>query len=272
MTTELEKKHTGIVAFEDFLTTDRPEGKDEGELGNEGIGREDVTMPRIGLAQMMSPEINPTHERSIDGLKFNELFHTGWRKPLGPGPLHFVILRRYDPRWIEFFPIDQGGGVKEFNVQKGDPRTDFTTGTDGKRVKPIATMFYDYIVLLLNDLDLTNPMNNVVALSFKSSGLKAAKNLNMLIQARGQKLLPKGVYRIAAGKPATDKKSQGTYAVYVVDNAGWLKPDSEVEKMAIGMFESWKDRSAPKIDTDTTAEEIDDSLANNPPPDDMPQM
>jgi hypothetical protein len=145
---------------------------------------------------------------------------------------------------------------------------------DGKtRVKPIATMFYDYIVLLLNNLDPSNPMDNVVALSFKSSGLKAAKKLNYLINSRGQKLLPKGVYKIGAGKPMVDPKSQGTYAVYAVDNAGWLKPNSDVEKIALGMFESWKDREAPKIDTDTTADEIDDSMAANPEVDDsMPQM
>lgn len=267
MTDELVKQGSqGIVAFEDFLTTERPEGSDTGELGNEGIGREDVTMPRIGIAQMMSPEINPTHARYIEGLKFNELFHTGWQRSLGAGPVHFAILRRYDPRWVEFNPIEQGGGVKDMNVPKGDPRTEFTIGPDGKKVKPIATMFYDYIVLLLNDLDMTNPMNNVVALSFKSSGLKAAKKLNYLINARGQKLLPKGVYKVAAGKPETDKKSGGTYAVYAVDNAGWLKPDSVVEKLAIEMFESWKDRAAPKIDIDATADTqaVDDSMANNP--------
>lgn len=270
MTTDLEKKSASLVSMDDFLTTERPAGADEGTLGNEGIGREDITMPRIGIAQMMSPEINPTHDRYIDGLKFNELFHTGLKKSLGVGPVYFAILKRLDPRWIEFNPIDEGGGVKDFDVKKGDPRTEFRV-VDGKRMKPAATMFYDYIVLMLNDLDVANPMANVVALSFKSSGLKAAKQLNFLIQQRGQKLICRGVYELGVGKPATDKKSGGTYAVFAVDNAGWLKPSSDVERIAVEMFESWKDREAPKIDVDVSGEEIDDSMAANPENGD-PQM
>ena len=34
-----------LTAFDDFITMERPEGKDEGELGNEGIGREDIILP-----------------------------------------------------------------------------------------------------------------------------------------------------------------------------------------------------------------------------------
>ncbi len=40
----------------------------------------------------------------------------------------------------------------------------------------------------------------------------------------------------------TDKKTQGVYATYKFTNAGWLKPDSPIEKLAIELFEAWKDR------------------------------
>ena len=274
MADELVKHATNaIVPFEDFLTTETPASIDTGELGSEGIGREDITMPRIGIAQKMSPEIDPTSPRYIDGLKFTDLYHTGEKKSLGQGPVHFSILKRLEPRYIEFYPIESGGGVKEFDVPKDDPRTQFTVDrATGKKTKPVATMFYDFIVLLLNDLDMSNPNKNVVALSFKSSGLKAAKKLNYLITSRPRKLLPKGVYKIWSGKPQTDKNSGGTYAVYDVDNAGWLKEESAVEKYAISAFESWKDRAAPKIDVDATTEEVvvDDSMAANQ--EDMPAM
>lgn len=223
--------------MEDMMTLDRPTGKDEGTLGNEGIGRGDVQMPRIGLAQKMSPEIDPTNAaRYIEGLQFTDLFHTGTRKKLGKGPLHFVILRRDDPRWIEFRPLDEGGGIIDPNVRKGDPRTQFN-GTE----KPIATEFHDFIVLLLDGFDPKKPLDSIVALSLKSSAIKAAKELNFLVTLRGPKLICKGVYTVTSGS-ATDKKTQGVYATYKFANAGWLKPDSVVEKMAIEMFEAWKDR------------------------------
>jgi hypothetical protein len=223
-------------ALEDLMTLDRPTGADEGTLGNEGIGRQDILMPRIGLAQKMSPEIDPTSPRCIPNAKFCDLFHSLTKQVL-PQPLHFVILRRDDPRWIEFNPLDEGGGIKDMDVHKGDERTKF--GPDGE--KPIATEFHDYIILALTGFDPANPLDSIVALSLKSSGIKAAKHLNFLISLRGPKLICKGVYSLTTGHE-TDKKTQGVYATYKFANAGWLKPDSAIEKLAVELFDAWKDR------------------------------
>lgn len=247
--------------MEDMVTADRPEGADDGVLGNEGIGREDILMPRLALAQKMSPEIDVTNAaRYIQGLQFTDLFNSLTRKVYGKGPLHFVILRRDNPRYIEFRPISEGGGVVDMNVAPTDPRTRFTTGPNGERVKPVATMFYDYVVLLLTDFNPSNPIENVVALSLKSSAIKAAKHLNLLISQRGSKLICKGVYELTTGSD-TDKKSGGTYATYKIKNAGWLKPNSAIEKLAIEMFESWKERD---LVVDRDAEQHDDATDFNP--------
>lgn len=241
---ESEELATIIPGMEGMISTERPAGADEGTLGNEGIGRDDILMPRLGLAQKMSPEIDQTNQsRYIEGLQFTDMFHSLLKKSYGKGPLHFVILRRYNPRYIEFTPIDQGGGIKDMNVPPGDPRTVFTNGPNGERIKPVATMFYDYIILILTDFNPAEPLQNVIALSLKSSGIKAAKYLNLLINQRGQKLICKGVYELRTGSE-TDKKTNGVYAVYKIKNAGWLTPDSPIEKIAIQMFESWKDRDA----------------------------
>jgi hypothetical protein len=255
-----EDKLTTIPkGLEGLITLDRPDGSDEGLLGNEGIGRDDVLIPRLGLAQKMSPEIDSTNaEKYIDGLKFMDLFHSLTKQVYGRGPLHFVILRRDDPRWIEFNPLEEGGGIRDRNVPAEDPRTQF--GPNGE--KPVATMFYDYIVLLLNGLDLSSPLENVIALSLKSSGVKAAKHLNFLINQRGKKMIYKGVYEVSTSHE-TDKKSNGVYAIYKFKNAGWLPAGSGVERLAGELFESWKDREA-NIDRGQSAEEIDDSMAANP--------
>ena len=232
-TAEISKVPQGL---EDLVTFDRPTGSDTGTLGSEGIGRDDILMPRIAVAQKMSPEIDPTHAKFIKDLQFTDLFHTLTRKNLGKGPLHFCILRRDEPRWIEFNPIDEGGGIKDKDVRKGDPRTEFH-GDE----KPVATEFHDYIVLLLTGMDLADPMASIVGLSLKSTGIRAAKHLNLLVQMRGPKLICKGVYALTTGHE-TDKKTQGTYATYKFQNAGWLKPDSQVEKLAVELFKVWKDR------------------------------
>lgn len=251
-TEEIVKTGTQALSnISDFITTERPAGRDEGELGTEGIGRDDILMPRIGIAQKMSPEIDPTNQaRYIDGLTFTDFFNTQTKKNLGKGPLHFVILRRDDPRWMEWIPREQGGGIKDRNVKKGDPRTKF--GPNGE--KPIAAKYYDFIVLLLTGFDPADPMASIVGLSLTSSGIAAAQKLNMLIGARGPKRICKGVYSLTSGH-AVDKKSQGVYATYNFNNAGWLKPGSAMEQLADELFEAWKDKH---VSIDVEGDEPDD--------------
>ena len=99
--------------MEELITAERPSGIDEGDLGNEGMTREDILMPRLGLAQKMSPEIDPTNqEKYIEGLQFTDLFNSLTKARYGKGPLYFSILRRDQPRYVEFTPIDQGGGIE----------------------------------------------------------------------------------------------------------------------------------------------------------------
>ncbi len=253
---EEKKDALAVVAgLEGMISTARPEGADEGLLGNEGIGREDILMPRLGLAQKMSPEIDMTNPRYIDGLKFTEMFNSMTKQNYGTGPLHFLVLRRYDPRYIEFKPIDEGGGIVDRNVPPNDPRTKF--GPNGE--KPVATMFYDFVILLLNNLSFDEPLQNVIGFSLKSSGIKAAKHLNFLINQRGKKLICKGIYSVTTGHEV-DKKSQGTYAVFKIKNAGWVTPNTPLEALALELFESWKDRDAPAIDVEAhNADEAGDA-------------
>jgi hypothetical protein len=261
----MAKKETEAIAtvpagLEGMITTARPEGADTGALGSEHIGREDILIPRLALAQKTSPEIDPTSgDRYIEGLQFTDLFHSITHKAYGKGPLHFVILRADKPRWVEFNPLDQGGGIKDPNVPADDPRTKFGVPDDnGQSAPPLATKFYDFIILLLDGLDFTDPLQNVMGLSMKSTALKVARQLNLYIQQRGKKALYKGVYQISTG---SDKNAKGAFAIYKVKNAGWLQPGSQIEALAAEMFESWKDKVVA-VDTETAHpdEVVDDSF------------
>lgn len=184
--------------------------------GTEGMTREDMIMPRLGLAQKMSHEVDPENAKFIEGLEVGQLFNTVRKNIYGEGPIEFIVLKRDVPRYVEFNPLDQGGGIKDMNVPANDPRTQFTRGADGKSVKPIATKFYDFIVMLL-------PSMEVIGLSFKSTGLKAARLLNTtlatpLLTAKGPKKVP--VYaRKFMIKSASAENKQGKFKVYVVETS-----------------------------------------------------
>jgi hypothetical protein len=214
----LTKAAEQALARPDFLKDNRS------QQGTEHITRDDMQIPRIALAQGISPEMSPSNDRYIDGLRIGDLFNTVTRQIYGR-ELLFTALRGDQPRWIEYVPRKEGGGVKDFNVEPGDPRTEFRTGDDGKRLPPIATQYRDFLVML-HPLQVDD-LSSMIALSFKSTGLKVAKRLNSLIKYRNAPIYA-GKYLLTTGM---DKNSEGEFAVYKVANAGWVSQE-EFEALA----------------------------------------
>jgi hypothetical protein len=189
-----------------------PDFIEAGDAGFENITKDDVQMPRLALAQQMSPQLNKKNPGFIEGLGVADMFNSLTGENYGSGPLQFMVLRFDKPRWVEFVPREEGGGIKDFNVPANDPRTTF--GPNGE--SPIATKFYDFIVMLL-------PNFEVIALSFKSTGLKAAKTLNSLMMTRKTKDGKRAAHYTGVYEVSTDmtKNAKGEFAVYTIKNAGW---------------------------------------------------
>lgn len=211
--------------------------------GLENMSKDDILMPRLALAQALSPQVTEGDPKRIEGLKAGDLFNSlkGTRYG-GREPIFVQIIRKDRPRAMEFRPVDQGGGVIDPDVPMGDPRLEW--GETGE--KPVATLFRDYLALIL-------PQREIIALSFKSSGIKVAKALNGLIAMRGNRPIFSGVYAIWTSIEQKPKPHQ----VFLVDNAGWASP----ENLAYGeqMYEAMKDfdiashidRGDPNDDPDT---------------------
>lgn len=233
-----------------YVTNVRPEAAGEGAR----FALEDVAIPRLGLVQKTSKEIEPG-PRLIPNAKFTDIFHSSDRTLYGNGPVAFAVLRYYDPRWVQFRPMDEGGGIIDLNVPAGDPRTLW----DGNE-KPIATKYLDYIILILNDFDPADPMKSIAAISFKSMGLKAAKELNRLMQWRGQKDLFRGVYLATS---FMDQAPKGAYAQWKFANAGWLSEGTPAFEAAREAWEALKhvqarvEREGDEPDPDFDHEELE---------------
>lgn len=188
----------------------RPDYVEKSQEGLEGLTKDDVQMPRLAIAQKMSPQLSKRDPAYIEGLEEGHMFNSLTGENYGFGPLKFCILRIEPVRAVEFHPQGSGlTGVKDPDVPLTDPRTQWTQDGD-KRVKPIATTFRDYIVLLNNE--------EPIALSFKSTGIKVAKTLNGLIKFRNAPVYM-GQYEI---RTVLAKSPLGEYYLPKVGNAGWV--------------------------------------------------
>lgn len=211
--------------------------------GTEHIGKEDMKMPRLCLVQ-------PTTKQLVDGIegfKVGHIFNDLTGDVYGPGPIEVVIVRADPQRYMEFYPLNDGGGVKDYNVPHGDPRTLFTKDAAGRSVPPVATAFYDYVVLVLPSLE-------PIAISFKGTGLKAAKQLNGLIVMRRKPIFA-GKYSLTT---AMSQNAKGKFAVWVVRNAGEASAtDLPIAEQA---YEAFRGKAL-----EITREHAEDELAGEVP-------
>lgn len=144
---------TGIASIMgDVDMSKRPDFIPEGDKsGTENIDRDDIQLPRIAIAQGLSPEVLPGQDR-IAGLEIGQLFNTGTKQKYGNGPIYFIAVRR-DKRCIHFRPRKDGGGIIDMNVPWNDDRATVWGEPDatGKKSPPVATRFNEWVVLILQN-------------------------------------------------------------------------------------------------------------------------
>lgn len=240
----MSKKEDAIAKSESGAMMPAFLPKEGDHRGTEHMTKEDITMPRIGLAQGLSPQVDDTSSKFIEDLKVGDMFNNVTNEIIGKGPIFFTVVKADRPRGVEFYPLTEGGGVKDINVSLDDPRMQFT----GDGNKPVATKFYDYIIMIV-------PTRELIALSFKGTGLKVARQLNALMKLRNQASFA-GRYSL---KTASETNKLGKFAVFQVANAGWIVNEDEFN-YAQAVYENIKDKVVvieregddnPEVNTDT---------------------
>jgi hypothetical protein len=201
--------------------------------GFEDTQQSDVLIPRLALAQALSPQVTDGDPNRIEGLTVGDLFNSVTKQNYGR-EVHVQLLRKMPLRAMEFNSIDDGGGVKDPDVPLNDPRCQWS-GDE----KPVATVFRDFIAVLL-DANGQPANREVIALSFKSSGIKVAKALWGLAMMRDKPVFA-GRYQITTGVELKPKPHQ----VYKVQNAGWVSKKDAV--LGEQMFEAVQKLDATKI-------------------------
>lgn len=185
---------------------DRPDYIKDSRLGVESITKDDMLVPRLALAQALSPEVTEGDPRMIAGMKPGDLFNSVTKQNYGR-EVFIQIIRKDRLRAMQFNAIEDGGGVLDPDVPLDDDRCHWHGNN-----KPEATVFRDYLSVIL-------PSRELIALSFKGSGIKVAKQLNGLIALRGADIFA-GIYRITTDTHLQPKP----HKVYKVENAGWASP------------------------------------------------
>ena len=235
---------TDLTTIADIVgTLERPRSLDPNDrAGTEDIGRDDVRLPRLAIAQGLSPQVTPGDGQFIEGLALFDMFNDLTGEVYGKGPLTFVPVRR-DKRRIEFIPRSEGGGIVDMDVPANDPRTKWTVENDGTRVPPAATEFVEFVVLLLRAGRTPEP----VVLSIKGTNKhnrRASDQLTTFIKLRNAAIYA-GLYTVDTKVPA--KNDNGTFGVPTIRNAGFIPTDTQAGKALFAFAKDFHDALKGKV-------------------------
>jgi len=196
--------------------------------GTEEIDANEIRLPRLAIAQSVSPEMIPDSSSYIEGLKLYDLFNDLTQEIYGRGPITFIPARR-DVVRIEFIPRKEGGGVRDFNVPVGDPRNDWSTDPEtGERKKPKATKFVEFVIQMFRKG--VNPMPIVLSIKCTNKfASRAADRLTGFIKFSDAPIYS-GVYTVEA---KSEKSDSGPYGVYVIKRAGFVQDKNLLDYMAV---------------------------------------
>jgi hypothetical protein len=198
---------TAVSALPSFIDVTDKTGKD--------VVISSVTLPRLGIAQGASPELNPDGSKYIDGLKLYDFFNTVTQEVYGRGPLRFIPIK-HRVTYIEFDPNDRNK-VLHFDVPASDPRTKWgdKDPMTGKSQKPAATEFQEFIIVLLHDDGRREPIMLSIKCTNRHNRLAAERLAMLMAGTRGPAFC---AYKYVESKT----ESQGTdkFGVFVIRNAG----------------------------------------------------
>lgn len=215
---------TDLMKFGDIQgVAERPKSLKH-ETGAQDIDTEGIRLPRLSIAQGLSPQITPGDVQQIEGLALFDMFNDITGEIYGKGPITFVPVKAYtgkDARRIEFRPRSEGGGIIDMDVPPGDPRLDWTV-EDGVRKPPRATTFQEYVIILLRSGKAPEP----IVLSIKGTNKhnrRASDYLTSTIGFRPGRIFS-GMYTVDTKVPV--KNDKGTFGVPRIKNAGFVPVDT----------------------------------------------
>jgi hypothetical protein len=244
----------------DFLQT-----YDGGNKGLEKVNQADLIIPRLSLAQKMSPQIDKSMKEYIPGLEegmfFNSVDGTIYSVDESGDevPIKFVpILLNYSA--IKWEKDERGKSTGEIVCRSNDgihcnlaPNKMCECRTWVGRNRPECDLVYNFLCFL-PEFD-----NTLVVWSTKITGAEAAKKLlsiaNTLVQGKQVPFFAKQYLLDSAAETG----SQGAYRVPTVTVNGFVS--SEQFAFANDLYEMFKEKGVKVHEDDETPEVIaDDEL------------
>lgn len=200
--------------------------------GFENMDSNDVTQPRLMLAQSMTPQRKKDDPKYIKGLEEGHFFNSVTNEIYGESVKITPVM--FFKQNLLLGPIDDGGGLlcRATDGKNGVGTPGGFCATCPKQAwidnkPPECTLYHNYAALVIPESGIVT-LDCLVIVSMKSTNLKLAKDWNSLMRLRqdeNHQALPmwRGIYELEA-----QSRTEGKYSWYVAvpKNAGMHKVNS----------------------------------------------
>lgn len=217
----IQKPTTGALA-------ERPVWAEESL--DEQMDQDELLLPRIEVAQALSPQLDEAEPNYIPGLKQGDLFNTATGEKYGKS-LQFVSVV-YRKEFLVFQDREQGGGFGgTFNTS--EEALAAIENLDGDGWEPIMAL--SNLVMILND---DSSVKEVAYLSCTKTKIKVAKKMNTYLQ-----MVQAARYATVFELGTTKEDGQrGSYFNFTIHPQGWLA-DRDVYEEAKKLHDQMKGKT-----------------------------
>lgn len=185
----------------------------EATEGSTDITAEDIRLPRLAIAQGLSPQMVPDNSQFIDGLRLFDMFNDVTGEIYGRGPLKFVPVY-WQVKNIEFEVGPDGkrtGIIVDSEVPSGDPRTKWRKDPNtGEKIRPSATRYTELVAYLLR-ADLP-PETIIISVQETNKHMRRAAQIISGALVEIPRPYYGGIYTV---RTMAEKFDQGTAGVFV---------------------------------------------------------
>lgn len=183
-----------------------------GSEGNENVGREDFTVPRLVVLQALSPEVDPSNaQKYMPDAKIGMIMNTVTRSLTN----NLQVVNVYFVKEFAVFKKrSAGGGFRGVFPSQGDAIS-FVENQEDARDLEVTEQAVHYLLLLNPE---TKQPCGEAALVMTSTKMKVSRNWNALIKlASGPRFA--GVWDLST---VSEKNAKGAYFNLTVKPAGFI--------------------------------------------------
>lgn len=150
-----------------------------GSVGNESVGVEDITIPRLGLVQSLSPEVDDSDPKYIDGIKPGDFFNSLTREIyIAPVPIVFVDRKK---EYAVFKKRSAGGGFRGSFSTEAEAKAAINAGEEPPEQMDIVETATNFGLIL----DEEGRVRSEIVIPMTSTKLKVDRQINSMIRLRG---------------------------------------------------------------------------------------